>query len=113
MLTILMPLSCLKKSLVWNIFSRRTYIDSNILADPTHDGDRFMNKINFILLPAAIVVSLAAAGGPALAESAHNAQTAAHTSNAYDDAATAYMKQVRANHAPTPQYQPAYGTFVQ
>ena len=59
-----------------------------------------MTTIKLVFSVAALCVPLAALSVPAVAATAHNLQTGAHTSNAADTAETAYLKQVQANHAP-------------
>ena len=59
-----------------------------------------MNTVKVALAAAVLIAPIATFSLPALAASAHNIQTGADTSNAADTAATAYMKQVQANHAP-------------
>lgn len=72
-----------------------------------------MTKMNIALAAAALSLPVLSFVGSAEAASAHNIQTGAHTSNAYDDAASAYEKQVRANHAPAALYQQFYGSSAQ
>lgn len=66
-------------------------------------------NMKIALAAAVVALPLVSFGGPAGAATVHNLQTSAHTSNAYDDGETAYMKQMRAYHAPFWQYQPGPG----
>ena len=52
-----------------------------------------MTKIKVALAAALLAVSFTALTAPAIAETAHNAQTGANTTNSYDTAASAVLKQ--------------------
>lgn len=67
-----------------------------------------MTTMKLVLSVAALSAPLAVLSLPAVAATAHNLQTGAHTSNAADTAETAYMKQVQANHAPYVNVQQPY-----
>ena len=72
-----------------------------------------MNHVKVALAAALVIAPIATFSLPALAATAHNIQTGAGTSNAADTAATAYMKQVQANHAPYQAQAPSSDADVQ